>query len=118
MSFLDKSPAEEWDAVIKKRRAEARRVNESLKTAERETKRLETADKYLAKAADSINPSHYKGEGIECIDYIKQTMSKEAFLGYLEGNVVKYRHRYRNKNGIEDLRKARWYLDRLIEEQV
>ena len=116
MSFLDKSPAEEWDAVNKKRRAETRRVNEAIKTAERETKRLETADKYLAKAADAINPSHYKGEGIECIDYIKQTMSKEAFLGYLEGNVVKYRHRYRNKNGIEDLRKARWYLDRLIEE--
>ena len=117
MSFLDKSPAEEWDAVIKKRREEARLIAEAQKADERVAKRIETADKYLAKAADSINPSHYKGDGIECIDYIKQTMSKEAFLGYLEGNVVKYRHRYRNKNGIEDLRKARWYLDRLIEEQ-
>ena len=116
MSFLDKSPAEEWDAVIKKRREEARLIAEAQKADERVAKRIETADKYLAKAFDSINPSHYKGDGIECIDYIKQTMSKEAFLGYLEGNVVKYRHRYRNKNGIEDLRKARWYLDRLIEE--
>lgn len=117
MSFLDRSPAEEWDALSRKRRAEARRVNEALKDEQRVAKKLETADKYLAKAFDSINPSHYKGDGIECIDYIKQTMSKEAFLGYLEGNVVKYRHRYRNKNGIEDLRKARWYLDRLIQEQ-
>lgn len=112
MSFLDKSPAEEWDAVIKKRRAEARRVNEAIKAEGRASMKI------VNDAADAVNPSHYKGEGIECIDYIKQTMSTEAFLGYLEGNVVKYRHRYRNKNGIEDLRKARWYLDRLIEEQV
>ena len=117
MSFLDKSPAEEWDELSRKRRADARRVGEALKAEERAAAKQDIADKYLVKAFDSINPSHYKGEGIECIEYIKQTMPTEAFLGYLEGNVVKYRHRYRNKNGIEDLRKARWYLDRLIQEQ-
>ena len=36
-------------------------------------------------------------------------------LGYLEGNVIKYVSRYRNKNGVEDLRKAQHYLDKLIE---
>ena len=110
MSFLDKSPAEEWDAVNKKRRAEARRVNEAIKAEERVVSRLSTYD--------AINPSHYKDNGIECIEYIKERLPNDAFLGYLNGNVIKYTHRWKDKNGIEDLRKARWYLDRLIEEQV
>lgn len=110
MSFLDKSPAEEWDALSRKRRAEARRVGESIKAEERAVSRLSTYD--------AINPSHYKDSGIECIEYIKERLSAEAFLGYLNGNVIKYTHRWKDKNGIEDLRKARWYLDRLIEEQV
>lgn len=42
-------------------------------------------------------------------------MSREAFAGYLAGNVVKYIARYRDKNGVEDLKKARHYLDKLIE---
>ena len=57
MSFLDKSPAEEWDELSRKRRAEARRVNEAIKAEERFTARLSTYD--------AINPSHYKGNGIE-----------------------------------------------------
>lgn len=110
MSFLDKSPAEEWDALSKKRRAEARRISETLKAEERATK-------YSAKSTDAVNPSHYKGNGIECIDYMKERLGRYAFLGYINGNVIKYMHRWEFKNGIEDLRKARWYLDRLIEEE-
>ena len=107
MSFLDKSPAEEWDAVNKRRRAQARRVNEEL-----------NAEKKASKTSkDAINPNHYKGNGIECIEYMKERLNSEAFLGYLNGNVIKYTHRWQDKNGVEDLRKARWYLDRLIEEQ-
>ena len=109
MSFLDKSPAEEWDAMNKKRRAEARRINEAIKAEERVVSRLSTYD--------AINPSHYKDNGIECIEYIKERLPNDAFLGYLNGNVIKYAHRWKDKNGIEDLRKARWYLDKLIEEQ-
>lgn len=63
---------------------------------------------------DKINPTHYKGT-IECIDAIESTMSKEAFRGYLKGNVLKYMWRYEKKNGIEDLQKAEWYLKRLID---
>jgi len=107
MSFLDKSPAEEWDAVNKRRRAQARRVNEELNAE----KKASQTDK------DAINPSHYRGNGIECIEYMKERLNRDAFLGYLNGNVIKYTHRWQDKNGIEDLRKARWYLDRLIEEQ-
>ena len=63
---------------------------------------------------DKINPTHYKGT-IECIDAIESTMTKEAYRGYLKGNVLKYVWRYEKKNGVEDLQKAEWYLKRLIE---
>ena len=66
---------------------------------------------------DIINkPAHYTQAGIEAIDYLKSTMSKEAYQGFLEGNVKKYMHRFRFKNGIEDLKKANWYLGKLIAE--
>lgn len=110
MSFLDNSPAEEWDALSKKRRAQARRINEELNAEKQDVKR------YIP-PKDAINPTHYTDNGIECIEYMKERLSSEAFLGYLNGNVIKYTHRWQDKNGLEDLRKARWYLDRLIQEQ-
>lgn len=56
------------------------------------------------------SPAHYTSRGgIEPLDFI---MSNN--LGFAEGNIIKYVFRYREKNGIEDLRKARVYLDRLI----
>ena len=63
------------------------------------------------KKIDNINP-HYYTQGIDCIDYIT---SKN--MSFLEGNVVKYitRNRHKHKDGTEDLKKARWYLNRLIE---
>lgn len=65
---------------------------------------------------DAVNhPSHYTAGGIECIDCIKAALG-ENFIGFLMGNVIKYSYRYRHKNGIEDLKKARWYLDRAIKE--
>lgn len=68
--------------------------------------------------ADMVsNPSHYADSAIECIDAIAASMSSEAFLGYLKGNVQKYVWRYEKKaKPAEDLKKARWYLDRLISE--
>lgn len=64
------------------------------------------------------SPSHYASGCVECIDAIAAGMSEEAFLGYLKGNVMKYMWRYEKKaNPTEDLKKARWYLDRLIKEQ-
>ena len=63
------------------------------------------------------NPDHYTSSNIECIDYLKDNMSYEAFLGFLEGNNKKYMHRWRHKGKpLEDLKKARWYLDYLISE--
>lgn len=60
------------------------------------------------------SPPHYNQGGIECIDYIEQQLGEE-YTGYLQGNVIKYLHRFRYKNGLEDLKKAQWYLERLIE---
>jgi hypothetical protein len=68
------------------------------------------------KQSDPINPSHYKQGGIECIEAMKVALGG-GFLGYLRGNAIKYLWRYDRKNGIEDLKKARWYLDRLIQEE-
>ena len=59
---------------------------------------------------EKINPDYYT-KGIDCIDYIISHS-----MNYLEGNLVKYVTRYKFKNGLEDLLKARWYLDRLIKD--
>ena len=67
---------------------------------------------------DKVNsPAHYTSGGIECIDYIRSVLSKEEYEGYLRGNITKYLHRYKQKNGAEDLRKAQVYLEWLIGEQ-
>ena len=66
---------------------------------------------------DPVNsPKHYADTagGIECIEAIEASMSMEEFKGFLKGNVQKYVWRYAQKNGAEDLNKAKWYLDRLI----
>lgn len=65
---------------------------------------------------DSVNPSHYKNGEIECINAIKASMSIIEFKGYLKGNVQKYLWRYDKKNGLEDLQKAQWYLNKLVSE--
>lgn len=66
---------------------------------------------------DNINPSHYKKGGIECVEAIKAaTVGKTGIEAVCTANVIKYVWRYEDKNGVEDLRKALWYLERLIKE--
>lgn len=61
------------------------------------------------------HPPHYNATSIETIDII-QSVTKDGFEAYLQGNILKYVCRYRYKdNAVEDLGKARWYLNRLIE---
>lgn len=62
------------------------------------------------------NPSHYGQGSIEAIKYIEDLLSREEYIGYLRGNIAKYLHRWRYKNGVEDVKKARWYLNALIQE--
>ena len=64
---------------------------------------------------DPVNkPAHYGQGTIEAIDYIEDMLTKEEFIGYCRGSVAKYMHRWRYKNKEEDLKKARWYLEKLI----
>lgn len=65
--------------------------------------------------ADAINPSHYKQGKVECIDAIESaTVHKTGLEAVCTANVIKYLFRYESKNGIEDVYKSRWYLDKLI----
>ena len=64
---------------------------------------------------DVVNhPEHYNQGNIECIDSIEAMLTNEEFIGYLRGNSHKYRWRFRYKNGIEDLKKAEWYENKLL----
>lgn len=66
-------------------------------------------------AEDNVNsPSHYNQSGIECIDAIKASLG-DGYQDYCKGNVMKYLWRYKYKNGIEDLNKAQWYLNSMVE---
>lgn len=57
-----------------------------------------------------VSGTHYKNKTVQPWDYIASNG-----LGYFEGNIVKYVSRWRDKGGVDDLRKARHYLDKLIE---
>jgi len=59
--------------------------------------------------------AHYSREGIQPIDYILGSFPPDGVRGYFAGNIIKYLYRYRDKNGTEDLKKARVYLNWLIE---
>lgn len=67
---------------------------------------------------DMVNhPTHYTQGGIECIDALKAaTVSKTGIEAVCTANAIKYLWRYEEKSGIEDVKKARWYIDRLIKE--
>lgn len=66
---------------------------------------------------DHVNrPAHYTSGGIECIDAMQAAFGVEAVKDFCLCNAFKYLWRHRNKNGVEDLKKARWYLNRLITE--
>lgn len=82
---------------------------------EQEEIRMKQANKQTDNVVDMVNsPPHYNQQGIECIDAI-QAATDEGFQHYLQGNIVKYIWRYRYKNGKQDLEKAAWYLNKLIE---
>lgn len=62
------------------------------------------------------NQIHYIVNGIQPIQIMKANMTKEEYRGFLEGNILKYPLRYKHKNGLEDLKKAKTYLSWLIED--
>ena len=71
----------------------------------------------VATQHDAISPAHYQAGKVECIDALDSaTVNKTGIEAVCTANVIKYLWRYELKNGIEDVRKARWYLERLIQE--
>jgi len=63
---------------------------------------------------DPVNhPEHYTSGNIECLDAIRAALG-DNYKYYVQGNVLKYIWRFNHKNGLEDLKKARFYLDDLI----
>lgn len=72
-------------------------------------------DKDVVFHSDNVNnPAHYTSGGIETLDYIKAKVSD--YPSYAAGNILKYVSRYEHKNGLEDLKKAQFYLNDLIKE--
>lgn len=65
--------------------------------------------------ADNVNhPSHYELGKYQCIDVMDEVFGEEAVNNFCLLNAFKYLWRSNRKNGLEDLQKARWYLNRLI----
>jgi len=64
---------------------------------------------------DNINPNHYKNGKIECIDALESaTVGKSGIEAICTANAIKYLWRYEDKNGLEDIKKAKWYIEKLI----
>lgn len=104
MASINDATALEWDRV----------------RADRYTDNRDPRDVIAPPENDPVNkPAHYKHSGdIECIDAIKAMLGREGLMHSCEANIVKYLWRWRYKGGVESLRKARWYLERLIKEEV
>jgi hypothetical protein len=69
--------------------------------------------------SDVDHPPHYTAGKIECIEAIEAaTTGLEGLEAVCTANVIKYVWRWKRKNGLQDLEKAKWYLDRLIQAQV
>jgi len=91
---IDEATPEEWDTIFN---------NLSI----RKPKKADPVDQ----------PDHYNKGAIEAIEAIKASMPEHEFKGYLKGNALKYLWRYDYKGKpVEDLRKCRWYIERLIKE--
>ena len=123
MRLNDATPAD-WDRVAKEHPAID--PNDSVTLKPYTDMMMEEAHKMILKESctqdldwgeDVINrPIHYNTGNIECIEAIKASMSPEEFKGYLKGNALKYLWRYSYKGKPkQDLEKAKWYLERLIE---
>jgi hypothetical protein len=112
MSINEATP-EQWDALRKEHPAVVKKYQEYF---------MEEPEKEPpgTPQVDNVNrPSHYNYGKIECIEAIQESMTPEAFKGYLKGNTLKYLWRYERKGkSIEDLKKAEWYLRKLISENT
>ena len=69
----------------------------------------------MKKNFDPVNsPEHYTSGKFECIDVMEDVFGEEAVKDFCICNAFKYLYRFKKKNGVEDIKKARWYIDHYI----
>ena len=90
---------------------------EKRRTAEKfERELIKQIDTKMAPPNDPVNhPKHYTQGGVECIDGIASCIGPDSFSDFCRGNAMKYIWRFKDKGGSEDIRKAIWYLNKIIE---
>ena len=72
----------------------------------------------LQSRSDAVNPDHYKQGQVECIDALAAaTVNLSGLDAVCTANAIKYLWRWKQKNGVEDLKKAQWYIEKLISTQ-
>ena len=105
---LSDTTPEEWDAIRKNYQTDAQEIKAAQQQAHKR------GQDYSKQYNNVHSPAHYNQGQTECIDAIEAMLSVEEYIGYLRGNSMKYRWRFRYKNGFEDLNKAQWYEKRLV----
>ena len=123
MSINEATPAD-WDrlrtahpAVEKESKINPELLDKYIALADEEQRQIDF-NKLLRDEEEDVvnNPDHYNTGNIECIEAIEESMTPEAFKGYLKGNSMKYLWRYDYKGKqVEDLQKCQWYLARLTQ---
>jgi len=119
---IDDATPEEWNRLNKKSKRDLAWLDESDDAANDHPVYGENIpDNRLGNSYSNLintmvdHPPHYNNGHIECIEAIEAMLTPDEFVGYLRGNSLKYRWRFRYKNKpIEDLRKARWYEEKLM----
>ena len=77
---------------------------------------LATEDAYNALTGDNVNhPSHYETGKFECFDVMKEALGDDSVKDFCIANAFKYIYRHKRKNGVEDIKKAKWYIDKYLE---
>ena len=114
-----KAPNNKWTDLEKKVRDTKTRAADigtiAAQVAQQKQQEKDPEQYFLPTMEDMVNhPKHYNKHGVECIDAIRATLTEDEFRGYCKGNVLKYTWRERYKNGLEDLQKAQWYLERVV----
>ena len=116
---LNDATPDEWDDIARKWDTKQNKTDgDEYREARRRQKTIRGTmykpEDYNKQYNNVHSPAHYNQGHTECIDAIEAMLSQEEYIGYLRGNSMKYRWRFRYKNGFEDLNKAEWYEKRLV----
>ena len=120
MKSIDDATPEEWNRLNKRHRKDLAWIDDESDNEPNDHPVFGENIPDNSTKFDTVNrPEHYNSGGMECIDAIRGMLTHDEYIGYLRGNALKYNWRCRYKGKpIEDLRKARWYEERLISYMV